>query len=311
LRLDNKVEINYDYLVIASGAKANTLPIELAPIESQNLLRDYNDIKKIKDKLLDKKHITIIGGGYIGLELASSLRKADFEVNIIEMSERILQRVASKELSNFFTSLHEENGVKIFCNEKLEKIKPLGSTFEINTSKNKFTTNLILIGIGVTPEIELAKNIGVSYERGIIVDENYETSLKNIFAIGDCALNKSEYGIVVESIHHAQFSASRVSSYILGQSKIKYEEPWFWSDQFDVKFQSVGLYRPNSETIFRKGKREGSKSWWSFNNQKLVCVEAINDVQNFSFAKRIFENKISVNKNQIEDRNFDLKSLIT
>ena len=227
------------------------------------------------------------------------------------MSERILQRVASKELSSFFTSLHEEKGVKIFCNERLEKIKPLGSTFQISTSKNKFNTDLILVGIGVTPEIELAKNIGVSYERGIIVDENYETSLKNIFAIGDCALNKSEYGIVIESIHHAQFSASRVSSYILGQSKIKYEEPWFWSDQFDVKFQSVGLYRPNSETIFRKGKREGSKSWWSFNNQKLVCVEAINDVQNFSFAKRIFENKISVNKNQIEDQNFDLKSLIT
>ena len=164
------------------------MPIELAPIESQNILRDFNDIKKIKDNLLDKKHVTIIGGGYIGLELASSLRKADFEVNIIEMSERILQRVASKELSNFFTSLHEENGVKIFCNEKLEKIKPLGSTFQINTSKNKFNTDLILIGIGVTPEIELAKNIGVLYERGIIVDENYETSLKNIFAIGDCAL---------------------------------------------------------------------------------------------------------------------------
>tara|TARA_A100001015_G_scaffold85357_1_gene94860 strand:+ start:8261 stop:9460 length:1200 start_codon:yes stop_codon:yes gene_type:complete len=311
VRLYNKVEINYDYLVIASGAKANKLPIELIPIESQNILRDFNDIKKIKDNLLDKKHTTIIGGGYIGLELASSLRKADFEVNIIEMSERILQRVASKELSNFFTSLHEENGVKIFCNERLEKIKPLGSAFQINTNKNKFNTDLLLVGIGVTPEIELAKNIGVSYDRGIIVNENYETSLKNIFAIGDCALNKSEYGIVIESIHHAQFSASRVSSYILGQSKIKYEEPWFWSDQFDVKFQSVGLYRPNSETIFRKGKREGSKSWWSFNNQKLVCVEAINDVQNFSFAKRIFENKISVNKNQIEDQNFDLKSLIT
>ena len=135
---------------------------------------------------------------------------------------------------------------------------------------------------------ELAKNIGIHFERGIIVNENYETSFKNIFAIGDCALNKSEYGIVIESIHHAQFSASRVSSYILGQSKIKYEEPWFWSDQFDVKFQSVGLYKPNSETIVRKGKRKGSKSWWSFNNQKLVCVEEINDVQNFSFAKRIF-----------------------
>jgi NAD(P)H-nitrite reductase len=219
VRLNNKVEINYDYLVIASGAKANTLPIELAPIESQNLLRDFNDVKKIKDNLLDKKHITIIGGGYIGLELASSLRKADFEVNIIEMSERILQRVASKELSNFFTSLHEKNGVKIFYNERLEKIKPLGSAFQINTSKNKFNTDLILVGIGVTPEIELAKNIGVSYERGIIVDENYETSLKNIFAIGDCALNKSEYGIVIESIHPAQFIASRVSSYIFRSIK--------------------------------------------------------------------------------------------
>ena len=319
LEIDNKSKnvilksnesIPYDYLVIATGAKPNLLPDKILQKENQYALRDFSDIKKITKLLESKKHITIIGAGYIGLELASSLKQNDFEVTILETSNRILERVASKELSYYFIKLHSENGVNISCNEKIEKVIKKEKFFQIKTNKRQFNTDLVLVGIGVKPEIDLAKDIGIDCERGILVDEKYETSSNNIFSIGDCALNKTEYGVVIESIHHAQFSASRASSYILGLQKPKYEEPWFWSDQFNIKLQSVGLYEQNASTIYRVGKREGSHSWWSFIGGHLKCVEAVNDVQAFSIAKIIFEKNISISPKEIENKDLNLRELI-
>ena len=308
--LKTKEIIKYDYLVLASGAKTNFLPENLISIDDQSTLRDFNDINKISNSLIGNEHITIVGGGYIGLELASSLKKNNYEVSVIEMSDRILERVASKELSEFFTKLHKGNGVNILCNEKLEKVIKKDKGFNVKTTFNEFETNVILVGIGVTPEIRLAQNIGIECEKGILVNDNYETSCKDIFSIGDCALNKNEYGMIIESIHHAQFSASRVTSHILGKPKPVYEEPWFWSDQFNIKFQSVGVYKSDTTTIHRLGRREGSHSWWSFRNNKLICLEAINDVQAFSVAKMIFEKNISVSQNDIKNKSLNLKELI-
>ena len=308
--LKSNQRIPYDYIVFATGAKPKMLPEVVLQYKNQLALRDFSDIKKITKLIKSKKNITIIGAGYIGLELASSLRKNDFEVTIIEASDRILKRVASKELSEFFSRLHSENGVKIICNENLEKVIQKDNFFQIATTKRKFDTDLVLVGIGVKPEIDLAKKLSIDCENGILVDEKYETSTKNIFAIGDCALNKTEYGVLIESIHHAQFSASRVSSYILGLEKPKYEEPWFWSDQFNIKLQSVGLYEQKATTIYRAGKREGSHSWWSFIGDQLKCVEAVNDVQAFSIAKMIFEKKVSVSQKEIKNKELNLKELI-
>ena len=308
--LETKEIIKYDYLVVASGAKTNFLPENLISIDDQSTLRDFNDINKISNSLIGNEHITIVGGGYIGLELASSLKKNNYEVSVIEMSDRILKRVASKELSEFFTKLHKGYGVNILCNEKLEKVIKKDKGFNVKTTFNEFETNVILVGIGVTPEIRLAQNIGIECEKGILVNDNYETSCKDIFSIGDCALNKNEYGMIIESIHHAQFSASRVTSHILGKPKPAYEEPWFWSNQFNIKFQSVGVYKSDTTTIHRLGRREGSHSWWSFRNNKLICLEAINDVQAFSVAKMIFEKNISVSQNDIKNKSLNLKELI-
>jgi len=310
ITLETKEIIEYDYLVVASGAKTNFLPENLISIDDQRTLRNFNDINKISNSLIGNKHITIVGGGYIGLELASSLKKNNYGVSVIEMSDRILERVASKELSEFFTKLHKGNGVNILCNEKLEKVIKKDKGFHVKTTFNEFETDLILVGIGVTPEIQLAQNIGIECEKGIVVNENYETSCKNIFSIGDCALNKNEYGMIIESIHHAQFSASRVSSHILGKLKPVYEEPWFWSDQFNIKFQSVGVYKSDTITIHRQGKREGSHSWWSFRNNELKCVEAVNDIQAFSVAKMIFERNIFISQEQIKNKDLNLKELI-
>lgn len=310
IKLETKETIHYDFLVIATGAKANFLPDNLVSVENQSTLRNIYDIKKIIKLLIGKKHITIVGGGYIGLELASSLKKGNYEVSVIEMSDRILERVASKQLSQFFTELHQDNGVNIFCNDKLQEVIAKDNKFYVKTKLNDFETDLILVGIGVSPEIQLAQKIGIDCEKGILVDENYKTSCENIFSIGDCALNKNEYGIIIESIHHAQFSASRVSSFILGKPKPVFENPWFWSDQFNIKFQSVGIYKPNSITIHRQGKREGSHSWWSFINNELKCVEAVNDVQAFTIAKMIFERNIFISQEQIKNKALNLKELI-
>ena len=149
--LKSNQRIPYDYIVFATGAKPKMLPEVVLQNKNQLALRDFSDIKKIIKLIKSKKNITIIGAGYIGLELASSLRKNDFEVTIIEASDRILKRVASKELSEFFSRLHSENGVKIICNENLEKVIQKDNFFQIKTTKRKFDTDLVLVGIGVKP----------------------------------------------------------------------------------------------------------------------------------------------------------------
>ena len=311
VKLSNGEEISYDCLVLASGAKARNLPSQILQNNKQFVLRDFNDALKLQNALTEEKEVMIIGGGYIGLEIASSLRKKGHKIIVLEVAERLLARVASPELSNYFLNLHKEHEVKISFGESINNIKEFDKKISIETSSHKnYIADLIIVGIGVSPEIRLAYEAGLDCDNGIVVDANYRSSYSNIFAIGDCALNKDEYGIRIESVHHAQFSASRVSSCILGLEMPKYEEPWFWSDQYNVKLQSVGIIKDIKNTVSRIGRREGSKSWWSFSSDGLVAVEAVNDPQSYVVAKHILQNKIKVDEKQLSNNNFDLKEMI-
>jgi len=309
LHLSDQTEIKYENLVIANGASPRLLNKEITKSKKIKVLRNLKDALDIKSELYKPRNISIIGGGYIGLELASSLKKTGHNIKVIEMSNRLLSRVASPELSSFFKKLHLKNGVEIFCDEILKKIEFSNSNYILKTNKQVTSSEIIIVGIGVTANTSLAKSAGLECEDGIIVNSNYLTNGENIFAIGDCAINNDEYGVRIESVHNAQFSAMRVSSFILGKPSPELEVPWFWSDQFDVKLQSVGIYKKNSKTISRNGKRDGAISWWSFDGEKLISVEAVNDPQAFMIGKQIMQKKIKINADQFKSNN-NLKELI-
>ena len=308
--LNNGVSLNYKNLVLALGASPKFLPESISKNSNYFVLRSLNDAKKIKSFLQPKSNAAVIGGGYIGLEIASSLYKLGCSVDLIEMADRLLARVASPELSEYFLNLHAKNNINVFCNSGVNSVDKKDK-FEILIDQNKkLLSDIVIVGIGVKPNTSLAEEAGLKCKDGIIVNENYLTNDANIFAIGDCAINKDEYSIRIESVHNAQFSASRVASYILGNDLKDYEVPWFWSDQFDIKLQSAGLYKKGSTTVNRKGKREGSESWWSFYQNKLVCIEAVNDPQSFMIARQILQRNLSIEIDQIKNNNTDLKSLL-
>ena len=310
--LSDGSDLTYNNLAIATGATPNLLPERICSSENLLVLRSFEDANKIANSIKKNNSVTIIGGGYIGLELASSLTSLGCKVTIVEMAKRLLARVASREISEYFYELHLSKGVSIKLNTNIEKVEEKDNKFHIFTAnKKELISNNLILGIGVHPQISLAKSASIFCEDGIIVDSSCRTSEENIYAIGDCCLIKNETSTRIESIHNANNTALRACFSILGKDLPKYEASWFWSDQYDVKFQSVGFLPQNYKTYFREGRREGSKSFWSFEENNLTYVETINDPQSFMIAKKILENNIKlIDVGKVTDKEFNLKSII-
>ena len=312
ISLEDGSEIKFTKLVIATGASPNLLPKEICKSNNALVLRNFEDAKQILNAIKKIGSVQIIGGGYIGLELASSLVKIGCKVSLIEIADRLLSRVASKETSQYFYDLHRNNGVEIILNSKIINISEINDKFITKLDNNyEIISNKLLLGIGVKPEVNIAKSASINCKDGVVVDSFCRTNIKNIYAIGDCCFIEKENGLRIESIHNAHYTASKACASILGLELPKYEAPWFWSDQFDIKFKSVGLLPKVYTTITKKGKKEGSKSFWSFEGENFKCIETINDPQSFMVAKQILQDKsIKLSKEKLINPEFNLKSIL-
>ena len=315
LFLSDNSNLRYDKLVIATGAIPKKLEFFKNNIENVFELRTQIDAQKIKSFIKNIENTVIIGGGYIGLEIASSLKYQNKNVTIIESENQILSRVASSKFSEFCHELHKKNNVNFKFSSNIEnftveknKIKTL-----CFSDKTIIKTDLIIIGIGVKPDIKAVKNLNLYYDNGIVVTEDFRSSEKNIWAIGDVArLKNLKYRL--ESIQNAQFSGKIDALDMLNFDLEPREVPWFWSDQFNVKFQMVGvLYNPKNRkylTIKRKGKKDESFSFWTFIDNKLVLVETANDALSYMIGKKCLEKDYSPNEKDIQNENFDLKLIL-
>ena len=307
---DNKeTVVKSDKIIISTGSEPLSLPNlnfdEEKIISSTGAL----SLKKVPKKMI------VIGGGYIGLEIASSLKHQNKNVTIIETENRILSRVASQKFSQFCYALHKKNNVNFKLSSNIENFR-----VEKNKIKNLYfsdktmiNTDLIIVGIGVNPDINALQNLNLNYDNGIVVNENFRSSEKNIWAIGDVARFKN-YKYRLESIQNAQFSGKIAALDILNFDLEPREVPWFWSDQFNVKFQMVGvLYNPKNQeylTIKRKGKKNESFSFWTFIDNKLVLVETANDSLSYMLGKKCLEKDYSPSWKDIQNENFELKLIL-
>jgi 3-phenylpropionate/trans-cinnamate dioxygenase ferredoxin reductase subunit len=305
----------YDWLVLATGAMPRQLPLDGAGAGGVHLLRTAADARALRGALGQAKKAVVAGGGYIGLEAAASLRKAGLEVTVIEMAERLLARVASPLISDYFADLHRQHGVQLVLGHGLSGL--IGKAGRISGIElddgRQLACDLLLAGIGVIPESELAEAAGLKVGNGIPVSADYRTEDVSIFAIGDVAHAAAHYPLRLESVHHAQFSGQVAAAAIVGQPLPETELPWFWSDQYDVKLQIAGLL-PAADTagldyISRAGRRPGSLSVWSFVGEQLCSVESASDPQAYMIAKACMEKGQSVAKQDIANPEFDLKSL--
>ena len=309
-------EYAYEKLILATGAVPRRLPMIEAGTKGVHVLRTAEDARALRADLPGSCSAVVIGGGYIGLEAAASLRKHGLDVHVLELADRLLARVASVPVSTFYADLHAAHGVHIHTGAAASQfISKDGHIEAVQLDDGQvIDCQLLLVGIGVIPDADLAQQAGIEMGNGLIVDADYQTNLPDIYAIGDVALCASRFANRIESIHHAQFSGAVVATHIAGGPAITEEAPWFWSDQYDVKLQIAGLVpgpdAPGLAHYIRPGRKEGSQSVWSYVEDKFISVESANDPKAYMVGKACLEKGLSPDPADITDMDKDLKLLM-
>ena len=311
---DNNV-IYYHKLVIATGARVREIPIPGSEIEGVCYLRNARDVNNIKSQVIPGKHAVIIGGGYIGLETAASLRKQGMEVTVIEAMSRILQRVTAPELSTFYKRIHLEEGVKIFEEMVATEFKSIDEKINVLTSCGKsFLGDMVIVGIGVIPNVELANSAGLKVENGVEVNEFCQTSDFEIYAIGDVSWHYNKLydrSLRLESVPNATEQAKIAALHINKKPKAYNSLPWFWSDQYNLKLQIAGLSNGYNDIVIRGDiNKSRSFSAFYFKDNKLLAVDAVNSPREFMFTKMVLTKEQKLNKEILSDISLDLKSAI-
>ena len=309
----NDGNLDYDYLVLATGSRPRDLPPYIGgKVKNLFTMRDLNDANSIGAFMKSGMRLLIVGGGYIGLEAAATARKFGVDVTLVEIEERILKRVAAKETSDFIRSLHISNGVNIKEAVGLGKLeiaddKVLSASL---TDGSDIIVDFVIVGIGITPNTELAEGANLKINNGILINDKCQTSVSNIYAAGDCTSFEYKDTLVrLESVGNAIDQATTVAQNIMKQNTNYIPKPWFWSDQYDLKLQIAGLNTGYDEVVVRKGKNK-QVSHWYFKGQSLLAVDALNDPRCYMIGKRLIEENKSPSKNQLRDENFNLKVLL-
>lgn len=307
---------DFDYLVFATGAAPRLLPMENADAKNLFYLRQISDVVSMQKVIAAGKKIVLIGGGYIGLEVASAMIELGLEVTILESEERILKRVTSPELSRFYNNFHSNMGVKIICNAKVNEL--IADNENINNvcleSGEKIAADMVLVGIGAIPNIQLAESIGLVCDNGIKTDQFCRTSFPNVIAVGDCTssfntlLNKE---LRLESVPNALAQSKVASSSIIGNDLFNNEMPWFWSDQYDLKLQMAGISSGYDECHILGDINSVEFLACYGKNGYLIAVDSVNQSKKFMLFKRALSNGFKLEMGLIKNENFQPESIFS
>jgi len=315
IRLETGARLGYDMLALTTGARPRRLPPEIGgELPGVYLMRDLADADALKEVMAEGQRLLVVGGGYIGLEAAAEASKKGLDVTLIEMAERLLQRVASKETSDYFRDLHRQHGVTIREGLGLAGLAP-GKTALIDATLSDGSGqafDLVIVGIGIHPNSELARNAGLDIELdAIAVDTTGRTSDPAIFAAGDCAAFplKGQF-IQLESVQNATDQATLVAANMLGENQTYEPDAWFWSDQYDVKLQIAGLNTGYNDVVCRKGAKAGSQSHFYYDGETCLAVDAMNDPTAYNVTKRLLASGLPLPKAMAADPDSDLKGLL-
>lgn len=307
ITLSDDREQQYDKLVIATGARPIIPPIEGIQSAYQLYpLRTAADVANIRKAMGPGKRVVIIGGGYIGLETAASLAKLGAQVTVLEREERILARVTAPVMSQFFQDLHAKEGVAVLTRKNVISIRTDDKESTLICSDGtEYAADLIVVGVGIHVNSELAEAAGLELENGIKVDASTRTSDENIYAIGDCTFHYNPHYdrfVRLESVQNAVDQAKVAAAAISGKQPTYDTIPWFWSDQYDVKLQMVGLSTAYTEALVRLEEGDGHKfSVWYFKEDTLLAVDAINNGKAYVLGTKFIKMGARVDKSKIVD----------
>jgi 3-phenylpropionate/trans-cinnamate dioxygenase ferredoxin reductase subunit len=320
--LQNGDILPYSKLALTTGARVRRLPVPGEDLPSVYYLRNQADALAISTAVAPGKRAVIIGGGYIGLEVAASLRKLKLEVTVLEAQERILERVTIPAMSDFYRRIHSEEGVEIVEGASATAISRTSTGLQVSTDTESYPADIVIIGIGVIPNTELAEaadlTIGDSAAResGIRVNAFGQTSDPDIYAAGDVAWHYSpiyDRHMRVESVPNATEMAKTVAAHICTPDTAEdYAAlPWFWSDQFDLKLQIAGLSQGHTDYVVRGDLDFGrSVAVFYFDHDRLLAVDAVNSPRAFMFARQALTRGFKIDKAALADNSIDLKATL-
>ena len=313
LRSTDDDEIPYDKLVLGLGSRARKLPVEGAKLQGVHYLRSIADVAGIREDFQSGRRLVVIGAGYIGLEVAAVAQQAGLVVTVIEMADRVMSRVVSPEISDFYQIEHTNQGVRFRLSTSVSALKGKKRVKSVTTSDDEeIPADLVVIGVGILPNTELATAAGLDVENGIVVDDHCRTGDPDIYAMGDCTSHPNaiyDRRLRLESVHNALEQAKTTAANICGKDASYCQVPWFWSDQYDLKLQIAGLSEGYDGVAVRGNPAERSFSCLYLMENRLIAVDAINAPRDFVQSKQLIADRNEIDHGLLDDATVALKDL--
>jgi len=315
VRVEGGRELPYDALVLATGARPRKLPLVGADLDGVHLFRTAADADALRPRMVSGAKLVVVGAGYIGLEAAAVARQLGVDVTVIETAVRPLARVTSPEVAGFFLDEHTRQGVRFVLGGQPALIKGREHVTGVALSDGvEVPADIVIAGIGITPEITLAQQCGLTIENGIVTDRQCRASDPAIYAIGDCAarpiVNFEQRVARLESVHNAVEGAKIVAATITGSKPHAEEAPWFWSDQYDLKLQIAGLFQGYDNVVLRGVMADRAFAAFYYKGPKLIAVDAVNRPAEYLGAKMLIQTGRSVAPSDLEDESRTMKELV-
>lgn len=319
ITLDDGATLSYATLVLATGGRPRQLLVpgseKAALCNNYHYLRTIDDVKRIRTHFEAGKRLVIIGGGYIGLETAAVAIKHGLHVTVLEGAPRVLARVTAPAVSAFYEDVHRAAGVELKTGVVIEHIECADSAVtSISCSDGTRTAaDLVIVGIGLSPNVELAEAAGLEVSDGIIVDTQTRSSDPDIFAVGDCANYPNPLlgrRVRLESVPNALEQARIAAAAICGKHKAYANMPWFWSDQYDLKLQMVGLSAGYDQVVLRGTLANRSFIAFYLQAGHVIAADAVSRPQEFMFCKRLVTSRAQIDPAQLADESIPLKTMI-
>jgi len=315
LQVEDGDDIRYDKLVLALGSRARTLPVAGADLNHVHYLRNIADVESIRTELDAGRRMVVIGAGYIGLEVAAVARELGLDVTVVEMADRVMSRVVSPEISDFYQIEHTNHGVKLRLSSNVTALrgKKRVKAVEIGDGE-EIPADFVVVGIGILPNTEIASQAGLDVSNGIVVDDRCQTSDKHIYAVGDCTSHPSNiYGrrLRLESVHNALEQARTAASNLCGEVAHYSDVPWFWSDQYDLKLQIAGLSEGYDDVVIRGNPAERSFACLYLRDRRLIAVDAVNAPRDFMQSKALIAAHAAFSADDLANPEVSLRDVVT
>jgi 3-phenylpropionate/trans-cinnamate dioxygenase ferredoxin reductase subunit len=312
--LDDDSVLDYDHFVFAVGARNRPLPVHGVGARGVHYLRTLDEARALKAALGTAKNAVVIGAGFIGLEFAASAAKQGVAVTVLEVADRPMARALSPAISAIFRREHTKHGVRfMFGAQVLHLVEKAGAVVAVETVEHEqIPADLVVIGIGVQPNIEVAASAGLDTRNGIVVDQMLTTTDPAVSAVGDCAAHPSVFGdgslVRIESVQNATDQARCVAARLMGKPKPYASVPWFWSDQGDLKLQIAGLTTGFDEVVTRGDVSGTNCAAFCFKHGRLLGVETVNRAGEHMIARKILTLRAELTPALAADQSLDLKA---